>query len=203
MLHLNTIDNSTHQILPSLQIKEYLQNFALVGDTNLSLRYGHRKSIDLDMFCTDPFDPLLLSDLLRIDFNYNYTSNNKYMLFGYINNVKIDIVHHPFALLEPLEVIDSTKLFSLADVSAMKLFAVTRRGANKDFYDIFQLCADLGVKTVIENFSKKYGADKVWMMQKSIVYFEEADKEEDPTLLLPITWNQVKKYMKQTFSKPL
>jgi hypothetical protein len=32
-----------------------LNSFYLVGGTCLSLRYGHRKSIDLDLFCTQEF----------------------------------------------------------------------------------------------------------------------------------------------------
>jgi hypothetical protein len=133
MLHLNTINEETHNLLIALQAKEYLQKFGLVGGTNLSLRYGHRKSIDLDLFSTEIFDTIQLSDLLHIDFQYDYASNNKYMLFGYIKNIKIDMVYHPFRLLSPMEVIEGIRLFSLADVSVMKLFAVTRRGSRKDF----------------------------------------------------------------------
>ncbi|MEP6556830.1 MAG: nucleotidyl transferase AbiEii/AbiGii toxin family protein [Ferruginibacter sp.] len=33
-----------------------LSNFDLVGGTALSLKYGHRKSIDLDLFTTAPFE---------------------------------------------------------------------------------------------------------------------------------------------------
>ncbi|NJL74979.1 MAG: nucleotidyl transferase AbiEii/AbiGii toxin family protein [Saprospiraceae bacterium] len=33
-----------------------LNQFALVGGTNLSLRFGHRLSIDLDLFTNEPFD---------------------------------------------------------------------------------------------------------------------------------------------------
>jgi predicted nucleotidyltransferase component of viral defense system len=204
MLHLNTIDDNTHEILLALQSKDYLQKFALAGGTNLSLRYGHRKSIDLDFFSTRNFDPLELSDLLQIDFEYVYRSNNKYMLFSFINNVKVDWIHHPFELLKPIELDDGINFFSIEDVSAMKLFALTKRGSKKDFFDVFQLAKDLGPKQIIENFSMKYGEDKIWMMQLGLTYFEDADKEEDPLLLSPnLSWREVKKYMKQTFSKLL
>ncbi len=144
MLHLNTINDVTHKTLLELQSKDYLKEFALVGGTNLSLRYGHRKSIDLDLFSVKTFDSVKLSDLLQIDFDYTYRSNNKHMLFGFINNVKVDWVHHPFALLHPIETIDKIRFFSVDDVSAMKLFSVTKRGSKKDFYDIFQLSQILG-----------------------------------------------------------
>jgi predicted nucleotidyltransferase component of viral defense system len=165
MLHLNTISPSTHETLLTLQLKDYLQNFSLAGGTNLSLRYGHRTSIDLDLFSSETFDPTELNDILQIEFNYTYRSNNKYMLFGYLNDVKVDFIHHPFKLIQPIETIDGIRFFSVADVSAMKLFAVTKRGSRKDFYDIFQLSQALGPHKLIEYFSSKYGEDKIWMMR--------------------------------------
>lgn len=69
MLHLNTIDNTTLKTLLSLLAKDYLRDFALVGGTSLSLRYGHRKSIDIGPVKTDiiyhPFD--LLSPVETIE----------------------------------------------------------------------------------------------------------------------------------------
>jgi hypothetical protein len=204
MLHLNTIDEPIHKTLLALQSIDYLNQFSLVKGTNLSLRLGHRKSIDLDFFSILGFDPLQLNDLLQIDFEYEYRSNNKYMLFSYINKIKVDWVYHPFPLLQPIEVIDQIRLFSIEDISAMKLFAITKRGSKKDFFDVFQLAKTLGPKELIDNFSAKYGEDKLWMMQLGLTYFEDAENEEDPELILPgLSWNEVKKYMKQTFSKPL
>ena len=201
MLHLNTIDEITHQTLLSFQSKEYLAGFSLVGGTNLSLRFGHRKSIDLDMFSTTPFEPAEINDLLQVDYNYRYRSNNRYMLFSYINNVKTDWVQHPFPLLSPIEIIDSIRFFSVADVSAMKLFAVTKRGSKKDFFDIYKLSEMEGPKKIVEYFNQKYGNDKTWMMKMSLVYFEDADTEEDPEILEKgLTWQKVKNYMAKTFS---
>ena len=201
MLHLNTIEANTYETLRSLFSKEYLKNFALVGGTNLSLRFGHRKSIDIDLFTTGSFSPEKLNDLLQIDFDYKFRSNSKYMLFGYTNNIKTDFIYHPFILLEPIEIIDGLRLFSLADVSAMKLFAVTRRGAKKDFFDIYKLAQYLGTEQLIHNFSKKYGEESVWMMKMSLVYFEDADRDEDPEILeQDLSWEFVKAFMKEKFS---
>jgi hypothetical protein len=33
-----------------------LEPFVLVGGTNLSLRLGHRVSVDIDLFTNEPFD---------------------------------------------------------------------------------------------------------------------------------------------------
>ena len=153
------------------------------------------------MFSTTMFSPPDINDLLQIDYKYQYRSNNRYMLFSYINDIKVDWVHHPFSLLNPIEVIEDIRLFSVADVSAIKLFAVTKRGSKKDFFDIYKLAEVLGPEKLIENFALKYGNEKLWMMKMSLVYFEDADKEEDPEILEKgLTWRKVKDYMLKTFT---
>ena len=140
MLHLNTIDETMHKVLLSLLGKKYLSDFSLVGGTSLSLRYGHRKSIDLDLFSSKEFDPATLDELIKIDYpDYVYRGNNRYMLFCNIGPVKTDIIYHPFELLSPVETIDSIRMFSIEDVAAMKLFAICKRGTRKDFYDLWML----------------------------------------------------------------
>ncbi len=202
MLHLNTIDEFTNELLVSLCNKDYLNDFALVGGTNLSLRFGHRKSIDIDLFSTRPFQPSQLEDLLSMDFaGYSYRGNNKYMLFCNIGPVKTDLVHHPFELLAPLEVIENIKMFSVQDVAAMKLFAVCKRGTRKDFYDIWMLLKYFTRNELMDLFVKKYGEDKIIFLEKSILYFDDADESEEPEILLKnVDWKKVKRDIYQSFA---
>jgi predicted nucleotidyltransferase component of viral defense system len=48
MLFTSTVEPNTLSILKQLMSIKALDNFYLVGGTCLSLRYGHRTSIDLD-----------------------------------------------------------------------------------------------------------------------------------------------------------
>ena len=41
------------ETIKELQSLPSLSNFALGGGTNLAVRYNHRKSIDIDLFCND------------------------------------------------------------------------------------------------------------------------------------------------------
>ena len=65
MLQTATIEPATLELLKRLMQQPVLESFALAGGTNLSLRYGHRLSIDLDLFTnesfsvTDVFDELV------------------------------------------------------------------------------------------------------------------------------------------------
>ncbi len=65
--------------------------------------------------------------------NFDFSGSNKYMMFCYINQVKKDFVFHPHHLLKPIEVIDNIRMFSIEDITTMKLQAVTQRGSKKDF----------------------------------------------------------------------
>lgn len=201
MLHLNTIDETIHHVLLSLLDKNYLANFSLVEGTSLSLRYGHRKSIDIDLFSTKEFNPSSLDELIKIDYpDYVYRGNNRYMLFCNIGSVKSDIIYHPFEILSAVETIDNIRMFSVEDVAAMKLFAICKRGTRKDFYDVWTLLQHFSPKKLANFFVEKYGIEKLIFLKKSIIYFEEADISEQPKVLIKtLTWEEVKKVVYKSF----
>lgn len=49
-LHYNTVTTLLRNVLSMLMDEPLFNPFRLVGGTNLSLRFGHRKSIDIDLF---------------------------------------------------------------------------------------------------------------------------------------------------------
>ncbi len=50
MLQLSTINTATLELLRELMSFNEFSELRLVGGTALALQFGHRKSIDLDMF---------------------------------------------------------------------------------------------------------------------------------------------------------
>ncbi len=50
MLHFETIDSQTLDLLKRMQSLSIFSDLRLVGGTALALQIGHRKSIDLDLF---------------------------------------------------------------------------------------------------------------------------------------------------------
>lgn len=56
MLRLETVEPYAFSILKQLLEIEELKDFSLVGGTALSLLYGHRVSIDLDLFSNKSFE---------------------------------------------------------------------------------------------------------------------------------------------------
>ena len=68
MLHTKTVSGDTLGLLKGLMALPELSSFALVGGTNLSLRFGHRLSVDLDLFTNQSFSPLSVYDTILDSF---------------------------------------------------------------------------------------------------------------------------------------
>lgn len=47
------VSSTLLKTIKELQALKSLHNFALVGGTNLAMRYNHRESIDIDLFCPE------------------------------------------------------------------------------------------------------------------------------------------------------
>lgn len=75
----------------------------------------------------------------------------------------------------------------------MKLAAITNRGSKKDFIDIAFLIEKLGLDQMMDYYRQKYPDGLDMMVVRSLVYFEDADTQADPVMLLPYHWENVKK----------
>lgn len=170
-----------------------LNQFGLVGGTNLSLRYGHRLSIDLDLFTNVSFDTEKTYNLLESKFqNILQASQSETMLFFYINDVKIDMVLLPYPYLNPVEEIEGIRLVSPEDIAAMKLSAIARRGVKKDFWDIAELLEVFSLDEMLGFYKAKYSSRDIFHLLRSLVYFDDAETQRDPDPQKKVTWNQVK-----------
>ena len=64
MLHFETVEPNTLSELNLLMEMPELHQFSLVGGTALSLLYGHRISVDLDLFSNSPFENSIIAEAL-------------------------------------------------------------------------------------------------------------------------------------------
>ena len=69
MLQYSTVEPHTLDILKQLMKVPQLMDFYLVGGTALALYYGHRLSIDLDLFSTTDFQNEVLLPALEKGFD--------------------------------------------------------------------------------------------------------------------------------------
>ena len=90
MLHTETVEPGTFSLLRKLMTLQSLHPFSLVGGTALALRYGHRSSVDLDLFYHEKFDHALIENELSREFgsDLDYESGHKQLgIFCYIRKI--------------------------------------------------------------------------------------------------------------------
>lgn len=202
MLHTQTVTGATLDLLKQLMAMPELMQFGLVGGTNLSLRFGHRRSIDLDLFTNEQFETENTYNLLESRFpNILQASQSDTMLFLYINEVKIDMVLLPYPYLNPLEDIEGIRFASVEDIAAMKLSAIARRGVKKDFWDIAELLDIFSLEEMLTFYKSKYSSRDIFHLLRSLVYFSDAETQKDPEPLKNITWAQVKNKVKKAVER--
>ena len=196
MLHIETVEPHTFSILKQLMGLAVLKDFSLVGGTALSLCYGHRVSVDLDLFSGKPFENQIITDALKKKFQHKFIMEEKaprFGIFGFVDNVKIDLVRHPHPLIRPEVMLEGIRMFSTEDIIAMKIQAILGRGKKKDFWDISELLNHYSVADFINFHKEKYTTQNLLItVPQAITYFADAEESEDPVSLKDQTWEKVK-----------
>jgi predicted nucleotidyltransferase component of viral defense system len=204
MLHLKTVEPHTFSILEELMAMPELQNFSLVGGTALSLLYGHRMSVDLDLFSNKPFENSTVTDCLKNKFGDKFVMEQKPPRFGifcYIDGVKVDIIRHPHPLVRPEITLNGIRMFSTEDIIAMKVQAILGRGKKKDFWDIAELLQHFSIKDFIQFHKEKYITQNLLItVPQAITYFADAEESEDPISLKKQSWETVQAFIKKKVS---
>jgi hypothetical protein len=181
-----------------------LMPFALVGGTALSLRYGHRSSIDLDLFSHVKFDHLpILTDLEnRFHQAFEYKQQHTHFgIFCFIDDIKVDIVHFPHLLISTIEEESNIRMYGNPDIAAMKIQAILGRGEKKDFWDLFELLQSYSLQQMIDWHKQKYPNQMLAIsIPHAITYFVDAEQTQNPVSCKTQTWESVKKGISRAVS---
>ena len=204
MLHIETVEPHAFSVLKHLMEMPELNDLSLVGGTALSLIYGHRKSVDLDLFTNKPFENAEIVNALKNKFQDKFIMEDKPPRFGifcFVDDVKIDIIRHPHPLIRPELNIDDIRMFSTEDIIAMKVQAILGRGKKKDFWDIAELLQHFSIADFIRFHKEKYSTQNLLItVPQAITYFLDADESEDPISLKKQTWDGVKEFINKKVS---
>ena len=181
-----------------------LKPFSLVEGTSLSLRYGHRSSLDIDLFQHEKFDVAAIVNELNTEFGseFNYESGHKKIgIFCYIQKIKVDIVYFPHQPIAEIEELDNIRMYSSADISAMKIQAILGRAKKKDFWDLHELLQHYPLQQLIDWHKEKYPSQMLAIsIPNAITYFAEAEESETPVSFKNQTWEQIKKGISKSVS---
>ena len=204
MLHLEAVQPNVIPVLKRLFGLKELQGFCLVGGTALSLRYGHRSSVDLDLFTDGNLDRNAVVGALEKEFGELFAykpSKASWAVFCHIDGVKVDIVRYPHPRIAPEVIEDNLRLYNHADIAAMKIQAILDRGEKKDFWDLNELLSHHQLQWVMDRHREKYPNQMLAVsIPQALMYFVDADTSEDPVSLKGQTWEGIKRSISQTVS---
>jgi predicted nucleotidyltransferase component of viral defense system len=171
----------------------YLQGCRLVGGTSLALQYGHRSSVDLDMFGDVPDDDQALLEVLEGFGKVQGQKTSRYIKTFVIDNIKVDFVNYSrYPWIDDAVVEDGLRLASPKDIAAMKIGAIEGRGSKKDFFDLYFLLQHYTLEEMLSFYIQKYPQYSMFRVRMSLTYFEDAEKQDDPKLFKKVDWEMVK-----------
>lgn len=197
MLHYETIDQETLELLKKLQALSVFQHMRLVGGTSLALQIGHRKSIDIDLFGNLQIGYEELLDYLKSVGQVTQLKNSANIHSFLINDIKVDIVNYEYKWIGKEIIIDDIHLASIEDIAAMKLNAIIGRGSKKDFIDLFYILKQYSLIELMKFYDTKYHDGSKFLVLKSLAYFEDAEIDQMPFMFGSVNWQEVEDRIKK------
>lgn len=197
--HWEAVPQSARNVLERLARAVELAPFYLAGGTALALRRGYRVSEDLDFFgAIENFDDAWRQTLiLQVSerFVSAVTRNSFLALTMNVEGVSVSFMTYNYDLLDSTAELGKVRIAGLTDIGLMKLDSISTRGARKDFYDLYWIAREMTLDSLFQKADAKY-ADKYFQARslEAMVDFEIADKQDEPTVLVPIEWAQVKMF---------
>lgn len=181
-----------------------LKGFYLAGRTSCAIQLGHRISVDLDFFQEAQFHADELSQQLVVEgITLKEEEVSPGTVKGQLAGTAVSFFHYPYPLLStPIEW-EGILLADLVDIALMKITAIASRGAKKDFVDLYYILQHLGPQNVFSRFSEKYPLDRLdpYHYMRSLTYFEDAEAEPDPRMLISWRWEDTKSYFKNVITE--
>lgn len=203
-LQYKTVTPLLKKVLQQLINEPLFTPFRLVGGTNLSLRYGHRLSVDIDLFTDSDYGSLDFAsyeNYLRSHFPY-YDCNDKGSIVGmgrsyYIGNSKDDYIKVDLMYTDPFIgdaiVLDGIRMASVDDIVAMKMNVVSRGGRKKDFWDLHLLLNYYSLPQMFALHKRRYEWEhNETELIRNFSDFSIADDMPDPVCLLSKNWDDIK-----------
>ncbi len=183
-------------LIRGLKDSSAVTGFYLAGGTGLALQLGHRRSRDLDFFCDVDFDPEIVLERGRALGPLSIIARAERTLHIELNQIKVSFLGYSYRLLFDCQDYLGVPLADPLDIACMKISAITSRGSRRDFVDLFLAARPHGLDKVLALFASKYAetAYNHVHLLKSLTYFDDAEQEPMPDMLVPLEWNEVKRY---------
>jgi len=194
--HPEVIQQDVERTLGDLRDRSLAEDFYLAGGTGLALQSGHRRSVDLDFFSDKLFDEELLVHKLGGADGFSVASKAASTLHTGIGGVKVSFLGYPYPVLFPFLFFLGVRLADARDIACMKVSAIASRGTRRDFIDLYVVSQAYGLASLLALFKEKYSQANYSAIHvlKSLTFFDEAERDPMPDMLVDLSWNKVKDF---------
>jgi hypothetical protein len=196
-LHTETITEEMSSVADRMQ-RILDDSWYLAGGTALALQIGHRASVDLDYFSTQPFDVQILRASLSREFvdeqiTFDFEANQT--LWCTIAGVKVSYITRRETLLHKPVFENKFVLAHMHDIVVMKLLAICSREEYKDYVDLACLSRETDVRLWPEWWTGVYPNQDLtsWLMALGAVeYVSEIPLITQPAYTMPPVISTIK-----------
>ncbi len=175
----------------------------LAGGTALALHLGHRYSFDLDFFTREVFDEKTLAGELKMLPEFKEDGTAWRTVWGKVSKTKFSLFYYQYPLIKKTINFEGIQVIQKEDIAAMKIHALEDRGTKRDFFDLYFLAKEFSLEKMLKFYDQKYGnlKEHIYIIIRSLNYFADAERDKDPKMLVPVSWEEVKKFFQnQTLS---
>ncbi|MCP9456143.1 MAG: nucleotidyl transferase AbiEii/AbiGii toxin family protein [Nitrospira sp.] len=197
MLSFEALTPEARALAPELCANLAGTEFILAGGTGLALQLGHRISVDFDWFCQPRVFPVGLAERLSaLKHPIILLQDRADTVECLLANVRCTFIAFSPTFGLSAERLHGMPIASIEDIGAMKLIAVSQRGAKKDFYDLYAILQEQPLDRLAGRLRAMYTQPRPnpAHIAKSLVYFKDADQEPEPRLLRPTAWQTVTQF---------
>jgi len=183
-MHQNILNKEQNDLLPL--IKEFNSSYGLVGGTAIALQIGHRQSVDFDLFTeADINQDLIRKKIKKLNLKIDHLIIESFQEFSIvINQTKITFYQFPFSLEFEKKFNGWINLPNLETLGAMKVFALGKRNAWRDYVDLFFIFKEIGVDKVIHQAKIIFGGEfNLKFFKAQLIYYQ--DLEYQPLDFMP------------------
>lgn len=180
-----------------------LKDAYLAGGTALALQIGHRISVDFDFFIPEKFNEKILIQRLQKQLPDFRTESTAWgTILGYINTTRFSLFFYEYPVLFATHKFLDINIADIKDIAPMKIASIADRGTKRDFIDLYFIIAIkkiLNLEECFKLYDKKFRVlqqNKLHVF-KSLVYFEDAEKDKMPKMIKEIDWGTIKKFFEK------
>jgi nucleotidyltransferase AbiEii toxin of type IV toxin-antitoxin system len=201
--HRESLAPRSQELLALLAPLPWTEDFYLAGSAALALYSGHRPVTDLDLMSnanrlTSPDRRDLLASLLALFPETEVETARDGYLFVRLGGVGVRFFYYPYPLVQPFTDLAGLAVISAADLGLMKLGAIISRASRRDFVDLYLLCRDLPLASLLELAEDKFGHVRDFPLQalKGLADLTEIEGDPMPRLAVPLAWDEVEGWLR-------